>query len=74
MIASPTQRYVFTLETDPGVPVGEIGFNIVQRKWAMLSLNQEVDVRPFEVQKSNMFVANITVQTKFFSPKKLAVP
>ena len=62
--------YVFTLQTDPGQKSGEIGLNVLQRKWAMLSLNDAVDIKPFAAERSKMCITNITLQTKFFSPKK----
>lgn len=36
----PSQHYIFTVRTYPGVDRGTIGFSAPQRKWATLSIGQ----------------------------------
>uniref|UniRef100_A0A672LYB9 Vesicle-fusing ATPase n=1 Tax=Sinocyclocheilus grahami TaxID=75366 RepID=A0A672LYB9_SINGR len=40
---TPTQKFVFTVKTHPSVVPGTIAFSLPQRKWAGLSLNQDVE-------------------------------
>ena len=41
----PGQHFVFTIETDENVSPGTVAFSLPQRKWATLSLNQEIGAR-----------------------------
>ncbi|OPJ77672.1 hypothetical protein AV530_014625 [Patagioenas fasciata monilis] len=40
---SPNHKYIFTLRTHPSVVPGSIAFSLPQRKWAGLSIGQEID-------------------------------
>ncbi|KAI9592145.1 P-loop containing nucleoside triphosphate hydrolase protein [Syncephalis fuscata] len=40
-------QFVFTVYHDHTFPSGQIGSSKLQRRWALLSLNQEVDVEPY---------------------------
>ena len=42
MRTGPGQHFVFTVETDDNVSPGTVAFSLPQRKWATLSLNQEI--------------------------------
>ncbi|XP_055448413.1 vesicle-fusing ATPase [Psammomys obesus] len=44
---SPNHRYIFTLRTHPSVVPGSIAFSLPQRKWAGLSIGQEIEVTDF---------------------------
>ena len=44
----PGQHFVFTVEPDDKVGPGTVAFSLPQRKWATLSLNQEIDVSPYQ--------------------------
>ncbi|KAH0561164.1 hypothetical protein KQX54_013912 [Cotesia glomerata] len=49
----PNQNYVFTVETHNEVSQGCAAFNELQRKWAALSVTQEIDVRPYQFDASS---------------------
>ncbi|KAJ3105567.1 transport between ER and Golgi ATPase protein [Phlyctochytrium planicorne] len=41
-------RFVFTIRLLDGFPPGEVGFSRSHRQWASLSLNQEINVQPYD--------------------------
>lgn len=43
----PSQHFVFTVRFHPEIPNKTVGFSLPQRKWATLSLNQEIEVKPY---------------------------
>lgn len=62
-------RFVFPIRNDLSLKDDEIAFAIAQRKWAMLSLGQEVEVQPFGIQ-SNQHISLITVAADFQFKKR----
>nr|CDJ95250.1 ATPase domain containing protein [Haemonchus contortus] len=64
MQTGPGHRYVFTIRNHPSMKRQEIAFAIAQRKWAVLSLDQEVLVAPFAF-KSNQYIGSITLSADF---------
>ncbi|KAK6038418.1 cell division protein 48 domain protein [Cooperia oncophora] len=64
MQTGPGHRYVFTIRNHPSMKSKEIAFAIAQRKWAVLSLDQEVLVAPFSF-KSNQYIGSITLSADF---------
>lgn len=68
----PNQNYVFTVETHNDVPRGCVGFSLPQRKWAALSVDQEIDVRPyqFDASSSSNFLGTIVLEADFLQKTK----
>ncbi|KAK6012619.1 ATPase, AAA family, partial [Ostertagia ostertagi] len=64
MQTGPGHRYIFTIRNHPSMKSKEIAFAIAQRKWAVLSLDQEVMVAPFTF-KSNQYIGAITLSADF---------
>lgn len=62
-------RYVFTLCAHPSIGPGSIGFSAPQRKWAMLSLGQEIEVRPFQFNPNKDVLSNMIVELDFLAKK-----
>lgn len=46
------------------VPRGHLGFSLPQRKWAMLSINQDIDVKPFKFQ-GNEYLSSMLIEVDF---------
>lgn len=67
----PGQRYVFALEKTMEVPRGAIGFSLVQRKWATLSINQDIEVRPFKFDASSDVICSVVLETDFLQKKTI---
>ncbi|XP_051928121.1 vesicle-fusing ATPase-like [Hippocampus zosterae] len=64
-----THKYVFTLKTHPSINMGSIAFNLPQRKWAGLSIGQEVEVSNYTFDKSKQCIGSMTVQIDFLQKK-----
>lgn len=66
---STNHKYVFTLTTHPEIPGGQMGFSLPMRKWAELSLNQTLEVRPYTFNPNIQYVAKITLEVDFLEKK-----
>lgn len=67
----PGQHYVFSVEFCPEIPRTCIGFSLLQRKWATLSINQDLDVKPFrfEEMRTSEVISSITIEVDFLQKK-----
>lgn len=67
--------FIFSVKYHGDVPPGSIGFSVPQRKWAMLSLNQDINVRPysFDAKAANELLSNIILEADFFQKKKTSL-
>ena len=66
----PNQNFLFTVKTGP-VQRGQVGFNLLQRKWATLSLGQEIRVDPyyFDPSSSTDILCTMVLEADFLSKK-----
>nr|XP_046232877.1 vesicle-fusing ATPase-like [Scatophagus argus] len=64
-----THKYVFTLKTHPSVNPGTIAFSLPQRKWAGLSIGQEIEVTNYKFDKSKQCISTMTVEIDFLQKK-----
>ncbi|XP_042364017.1 vesicle-fusing ATPase-like [Plectropomus leopardus] len=64
-----THKYVFTLKTHTSVNCGTIGFSLPQRKWAGLSINQEVEVTNYKFDSSKQLISTMIVEIDFLQKK-----
>lgn len=62
---------MFSVKRHHEVPRGTVGFSLPQRKWATLSLNQEIEVRPyyFNPTSSTECLCNIVLEADFLQKK-----
>lgn len=65
----PAHHFVFSVRNYPSLKADEIAFGLSQRKWAKLSLDQEVEVQQFHFN-NNQFIGSITFVADFQSKKK----
>ncbi|EDV43701.2 uncharacterized protein Dana_GF16398 [Drosophila ananassae] len=67
----PGLHYIFALQKVSGqeLPSGHVGFSLVQRKWATLSINQEIDVRPYRFDASADLITLVSFETDFLQKK-----
>ncbi|XP_055712680.1 vesicle-fusing ATPase 1-like [Phlebotomus papatasi] len=67
----PGQRFVFAIERHPDIPRNAVGFSLVQRKWATLSINQDIDVKPFsfDTRKNAECIVNVVLEVDFVQKK-----
>ena len=45
---------------------GEIGVSVPQRKWAMLSVGQEVEIRTYTFDKSRSYISQVYIVNIYF--------
>ncbi|VDM91833.1 unnamed protein product [Onchocerca ochengi] len=64
----PAHHFVFSVRNHPSLKTDEIAFALSQRKWAKLSLDQEVEVQQFNFN-NNQFIGSITFAADFQSKK-----
>ncbi|XP_012226427.1 vesicle-fusing ATPase 1-like [Linepithema humile] len=72
---TPNYHFVFTVRTHHEVPPGTVGFSLPQRKWATLSLNQEIEVRPyhFDPTSNTECLCTIVVEADFLQKKTVTL-
>lgn len=68
----PGAKFIFTLEEDNGVGQTSLGFSLPQRKWAVLSLNQEIEVTPYRFEESRDLIGTMVLHVDFFNKKKVS--
>ncbi|XP_061448181.1 vesicle-fusing ATPase isoform X6 [Rhineura floridana] len=68
---SPNHKYVFTLRTHSSVVPGSIAFSLPQRKWAGLSIGQEIDVSLYNFDKTKQCIGTMTIEIDFLQKKSI---
>uniref|UniRef100_A0A2K6JSZ2 Vesicle-fusing ATPase n=3 Tax=Rhinopithecus TaxID=542827 RepID=A0A2K6JSZ2_RHIBE len=68
---SPNHRYTFTLKTHPSVVPGSIAFSLPQRKWAGLSIGQEIEVSVYTFDKAKQCIGTMTIEIDFLQKKSI---
>ncbi|KAK2866702.1 hypothetical protein Q7C36_002758 [Tachysurus vachellii] len=66
---TPTHKYVFTVRTYQSVVPGTLAFSLPQRKWAGLSLNQDVEVSIYNFDPSKQYVGTVSLEIDFLQKK-----
>uniref|UniRef100_A0A1I7UD63 Vesicle-fusing ATPase n=1 Tax=Caenorhabditis tropicalis TaxID=1561998 RepID=A0A1I7UD63_9PELO len=66
----PAHHYIFSIRNDPSIKQGEIAFGVPHRKWAVLSLDQELRVSPFTFQSSE-YIGSIVLSADFNAKKNV---
>ncbi|KAJ3044018.1 transport between ER and Golgi ATPase protein [Rhizophlyctis rosea] len=61
------ESFAFTVKADDKVASGEVGTSLFHRRFASLSLNQEVRVRPFDpfAENMNCYLGQLNLQVDF---------
>ncbi|XP_034271882.1 vesicle-fusing ATPase isoform X2 [Pantherophis guttatus] len=68
---SPSHKYVFTLRSHTSVVPGSIAFSLPQRKWAGLSIGQEIDVSLYNFDKTKQCIGTMTIEIDFLQKKNV---
>ncbi|XP_015256398.1 PREDICTED: vesicle-fusing ATPase isoform X2 [Cyprinodon variegatus] len=66
---TPNHKYVFTVKTHHTVAPANIAFSLPQRKWAGLSIGQEVEVSNYNFDKSKQCIGAMTIEIDFLQKK-----
>ncbi|CAI2309761.1 unnamed protein product [Caenorhabditis sp. 36 PRJEB53466] len=64
-------HYIFSIRNDSSVRPGEIAFGVPHRKWANVSLDQEVQVDPFTFPRSD-YIGSIVLSADFNGKKNVS--
>jgi len=65
----PGQHFVFSIQADAKVTQGTVAFSLPQRKWAVLSLNQEIEVTPYTFNPEKHYISSMQIEIDFFNKK-----
>ncbi|XP_061892218.1 vesicle-fusing ATPase isoform X1 [Entelurus aequoreus] len=66
---TPNHKFVFTVKTHHTVAPGSIAFSLPQRKWAGLSIGQEVEVANYNFDKLRECIGAMTIEIDFLQKK-----
>ncbi|XP_033209339.1 vesicle-fusing ATPase 1-like [Belonocnema kinseyi] len=71
VITGPNQHFIFSVRSHHEISRGTVGFSLLQRKWATLSLLQEIEVRPYNFNSTSnaACVCNIVLEVDFLMKK-----
>nr|AAH50490.1 N-ethylmaleimide-sensitive factor [Danio rerio]AAI65659.1 Nsf protein [Danio rerio] len=64
-----THKFVFTVKGHHSVLPGTIAFSLPQRKWAGLSIGQEIEVSNYNFDKSRQCIGAMTIEIDFLQKK-----
>ncbi|XP_050728281.1 vesicle-fusing ATPase 1-like isoform X1 [Eriocheir sinensis] len=67
--AEQGRQYIYTIRHDRGVKPGHMGFNAIQRKQAMLSLDQEIRVEPYVHDPQRQLIGTMVIEADFLQKK-----
>ncbi|CAH0556073.1 unnamed protein product, partial [Brassicogethes aeneus] len=60
------QNFVFSIKSHPSIPRSNVGFSLPQRKWAVLSLNQDISVKPYNCDD---YLSSIVLEADYMAKK-----
>ncbi|TRZ00096.1 hypothetical protein DNTS_020295 [Danionella cerebrum] len=66
---TPTHKFVFTVKSHHSVLPGTVAFSLPQRKWAGLSIGQEIEVSNYNFDKSKQCIGAMTIEIDFLQKK-----
>ncbi|CAG0913410.1 unnamed protein product [Notodromas monacha] len=63
------KRFIFSPYQEGSMKRGVLGFTLVHRKWAYLSVNQDVEVRPFQMDPSTHCIGSVVLEVDYLQRK-----
>jgi len=66
---SPAHHFIFSILPHSSIAPGLVAFNALQRKWAVITLNQDIEVRPHQFNPKTDTLANMVLEIDFFIKK-----
>ncbi|KAJ8932437.1 hypothetical protein NQ314_014651 [Rhamnusium bicolor] len=60
------QNFIFSIKPHPSIPRYQVGFSLPQRKWAVLSLNQDISVEQYHPDE---YLSSIVLEADFMQKK-----
>merc|ERR1719411_478158 len=68
----PGVSFIMSTLEDNSVTPGTIGFGVNTRKWAALSIGQQVQVEPYRFDLEKHCISTLTVEVDFYSKKNIS--
>lgn len=68
-VCGQSNSFVFTLKGDNSVALGEIAFSVFQRKWANISVDIKIPVKPYAIDLRTNSISMMTVELDFITKK-----
>lgn len=71
MSTGPGAHFVFSIIRTNDLAKNSIGFSLVQRKWAAISVNQDIDVKVhrFATSSKTEFLDTVTLEVDYLAKK-----
>lgn len=66
---SPHMKFVFSVKNCDRMQKGYMGFNLMQRRWANVSLNQDLTVKSFMFNQKSDTIGTIVLEVDFLQKK-----
>ncbi|XP_047488495.1 vesicle-fusing ATPase 1-like isoform X3 [Penaeus chinensis] len=67
--ADHQKKFIYTIRHDRGVKPGHMGFNAIQRKQALLSLDQEIQVEAYIHDPQKQLIGTLVLEADFLQKK-----
>ncbi|CAL8068039.1 unnamed protein product [Calicophoron daubneyi] len=61
--------YIFRASTDDHIPAGKLAFGLVQRKWASISVDEPLDIRPYAFNLAHDCLGSAVLVVDFHNKK-----
>ncbi|XP_058477596.1 vesicle-fusing ATPase-like isoform X1 [Solea solea] len=71
IVRNSTHKFLFTLRKHPSVTSGALAFSLPQRKWAGLSIGQEIEVTNYKFDRSKQCISTMTLEIDFLQKKNV---
>ncbi|EFA10100.1 vesicle-fusing ATPase 1 [Tribolium castaneum] len=66
VITGGVKKFIFSIKKDPRVHRNEVAFSVPQRKWATLSINDDIEVNPY---KEEDYITSIVLEADYMQKK-----
>ncbi|KAG7506894.1 vesicle-fusing ATPase-like [Solea senegalensis] len=71
IVRNSTHKFLFTLRKHPSVTSGALAFSLPQRKWAGLSIGQEIEVTNYKFDRTKQCISTMMLEIDFLQKKNV---
>ncbi|MCL4129462.1 UNVERIFIED_CONTAM: hypothetical protein GTU68_013512 [Idotea baltica] len=68
-ITADGKNNIFTIKHDKSIKSGYMGFNVIQRKQSLLSIDQDIRVEPYVPDPQRQLISTIVIEADFLQKK-----
>ncbi|XP_056010319.1 vesicle-fusing ATPase-like isoform X2 [Ostrea edulis] len=69
IFTTPHMKFVFSVKNSDRMQSGYVGFNLMQRRWANISLNQDLTVKAFKFNSKTDTIGTVVLEVDFLQKK-----